>query len=514
MTRRRLLDIDVGQLDVLVDKYGIRQAWLNILATSIKDREDLAYILEDELFLGSETFEANILVGLSIGEIGVLYEYCVTHVDADSRRNNGQFFTPDDVASFMVKKTLDFPTGKWLDPCSGIGNLSWHLVDAQQEKEDFLVNSLVLSDKDELALLIARVLLTVHFQTKRKFLFYEIERNFVVLDFLKTRMNDIPAHDFVLVNPPYLATTCEDARFETAKSRDLYAYFLENIIKTSEGFVSITPQSFTNAAKFTSLRRLLLESYTHLSVYNFDNIPGNIFCGVKFGSKNSNKANSTRVAITVAKPGKGPHKITSLVRWRSAEREEMFDTIDNFLSEPELTTEFFPKVSSVFEPLYSRLISSRRLADIISRQPTNHALHIPSAPRYFISALKSPVSRVSQRTLYFCSVDDLNTAYLAVNSSLMYWWWRVRDGGMTLSLETLKSMPLPRFAIDLHLVDELETSEKVNRVYKRNAGVDQENVKHPAELIDKLNCVVIPEYRERLLATHQNTELVQTKFCP
>jgi 23S rRNA G2445 N2-methylase RlmL len=81
------------------------------------------------------------------------------------------------------------------------------------------------------------------------------------MDLFKTRneLDAIPIHDFVLVNPPYLSTVA-DSRFETAKAGDLYAYFMENIVKTSKGFISITPQSFTNAQKFDSLRNLLLKT--------------------------------------------------------------------------------------------------------------------------------------------------------------------------------------------------------------------------------------------------------------
>lgn len=519
-----LLNFDVNRMDELISRYGVRQLWKNILATRIQGHAGLKYILDDNEFSSVEILDDDLIFGLSIGEIGVLYEYCVASADSTSRKDNGQFFTPDDVAKFMVSKCLDFPSGKWLDPCSGIGNLAWHLVNAQVDKEDFLINKLILSDIDDLALLIARVLFTIDFQDKHDFLFNEIQGNFVQFDFLSAAENgslslfgedtlgSIPTHDFIIMNPPYLATKSEDKRFETYKSGDLYGYFLENAIKTSEGFVSITPQSFTNAGKFSDLRNLLLKKFNNLTIYNFDNIPGNIFKGIKFGSTNTNKMNSIRVAITVAKPGKGKNHITSLMRWRTSEREEMFANIENFLCEIELSEEYFPKVSSVFKDLYTSLGSSRKLGEILAARPTEHALYVPSAPRYFIPALIKPVSRTSQRTLYFNNAKDMQTAYLVINSSLMYWWWRVRDGGMTLSLETLKGLPIPEFKINKKLITELEESEKVNRVYKRNAGADQENVKHPSSLISKLNNLVMPEFKEQLISTHENSELVQMKF--
>ena len=100
-------------------------------------------------------------------------------------------------------------------------------------------------------------------------------------------------------------------------------------------------------------------------------------------------------------------------------------------------------------------------------------------------------------------------AYLVLNSSLTYWWWRVRDGGMTLSLETIKTVPLPEFSTSTDLIKALEDSEQVNKVYKMNAGAQQENVKHPLELIAQLNDLVMPAYASKLIRTHLNSELYQ-----
>ena len=519
-----ILDFDASQLDNLLNKYGIRNTWRGLLASHIQGDKRFAYILETPEFKGAKFFDEDVLSGLSIGEIGVLYEYSVTRVNSDSRKSNGQFFTPDDVAIFMAEFSRKFPSGKWLDPCSGIGNLSWHLVAIQDDPEQFLKENLILSDKDKLALLIARTLLTISFQRKRKDLFNEIAKNFVELDFLSVSSNEkflnfdtsnsldgIPQHDYVIVNPPYLATEV-DARFETARARDLYAYFMENIIKTSKGFISVTPQSFTNAGKFEDLRRLLLNNYNKITIFNFDNVPANIFRGIKFGSKNSNTANSIRAAITVAQPGRGKRQITSLLRWRSHEREDLFRQAPRHLSSVEFSEVFFPKVSKRFEPLYSQVCQLPRLGGTISRTETPYSLFVPSSPRYFISALKKPVKRASQHEIFFNSAKDRDIAYLLLNSSFMYWWWRVRDGGMTLSLETILSCPLLEFKLNESLIRRLEESETKNKVYKQNAGAAQENVKHPKTLISALNKVVIPQFASLLGDIHENSDLTSKTY--
>jgi hypothetical protein len=516
-----ILDFDSASLNKMLSSKGISSTWLALLAALIGDKSNSSYILKAPEFNGVQAASQNLLAGLSIGDIGVLYEYSVAYLDPASRKKNGQYFTPDDVAVLMATEAKKFPKGVWLDPCSGIGNLSWHLVNLQSDPEAFLRKYIVLSDRDALALLIARVLFTISFERDSKNLFYDIQEKFVVFDFLsvsdtqtlgpnESGLAQIPAHDFVIVNPPYLAIE-QDSRFETGRAGDLYAYFLENIIKTSRGFVSVTPQSFTNAEKFRPLRNLLIRSFPNITIYVFDNVPANLFRGIKFGSKNTNTANSVRAAITIAKSGKAEHRISSLLRWRSDQRQQLFSSLDLFLATIRLTEDYFPKVNPVFLKLYLESTGSQHqtLGALCASRPTEFELHVPTSPRYFISALKQPVDRSSQRTLYFRTKKDMDMAYLLINSSYMYWWWRVRDGGMTLSQETLFSLPVPSFANSAALVKKLEESEKVNKVYKQNAGAPRENVKHPQELVFQVTNLVKPAWAKSLLLTHENSEFVQ-----
>jgi hypothetical protein len=518
-----IYDFKIDELRDLLELEGLEKTWLRILATHLNSAEHFRYILKTKEFKNVSTYDRDLIANLSIGEIGVLYEYSVSYSNADSRKSNGQFFTPDDVALFMANKAKTFERGIWMDPCAGIGNLSWHLVAIQENPESFLLDRLIVMDIDKLALLIARTLLTVSFQDKCPDLFTRIAKRFVVFDFLSVSenrspdlfeasgtLNRIPLHDFVIVNPPYLATEV-DPRFETAQSGDLYSYFLENVIKTSKGFVSITPQSFTNARKFAPLRELMLSKFHNMTIYAFDNVPANIFKGIKFGSKNSNQVNSTRASILVAIEGPGKHQISPLMRWTSDEREEVFDKVDDFLSDVPLTRDFFPKVAKNFKDLYMEVVNNEPLGTILSPHPTNFPLHIPSAPRYFIPALMNPVSRASQKVVFFRNARDRKVAYMLINSSYFYWWWRVRDGGMTLSQETISSVPLIKFEVDESVISALKRSEKTNRVYKMNAGASQENVKHPVELLDRLNRIVKPEHADLLISLHQNSELKSVK---
>jgi hypothetical protein len=359
-----------------------------------------------------------------------------------------------------------------------------------------------------LALLIARFILSVAFQKNDPRLFETIKPRFVVADYLLSE--NLPKYDHAILNPPYVMAEA-DPRFETSEAGDLYAYFLEKVIKTTSGFVSITPQTFTNGHKFTSLRRLLLNHFNDIAVYCFDNVPDNIFKGIKFGSKNTNTANSTRAGIIVAlnevRSNEQMFMITPLLRWRADEREELLNSIDSFLTRVSPTESSFPKIQKELVSLYNSARKHQRtLLHLVSQRPTPYKLIVPSTPRYFISALKTPVERSSFKTLYFFSEQEMNQAYLLINSSYMYWWWRINDGGMTLSEKTLLTLPLiDTGPINTSLIAKLERSEKENRVVKKNAGKDNENVKHPPDLIKELNTYLTPKYVTELAWVHNNS---------
>lgn len=508
-SRSIINNLPIQDFNLALDHLGLEKTWHSVLATYLNNlvRNDLKYILKEDEFKNVEIQKTNFLDGLSIGEISALYEYSLSYIDNDKRKQEGQYFTPDDVAQIMAKKALTFPKNKiWIDPCSGVGNLSFWLIKYQENQEDFLKNNIYFIDRDKLALFIAQVILVINFQKKDSKLFKNIKPHFIVTDFLLS--DKLPKYDYAILNPPYAASE-QDIHFETSKIADLYAYFLEKIIKTSAGFISITPQTFTNGRKFNSLRKLLLNNFTVLDVYCFDNVPDNIFRGIKFGSKNTNIVNSTRAGIIVAKQtdNKQIFRITPLLRWRVKERQKLLDSVDNFLTEIKPREDIFPKLQKDLLPLYDFAKKQTKiLAHLLSQKPTQYKLTVPSTPRYFISALKRTVERSSFKTLYFYNEKERNIAYLLLNSSYMYWWWRINDGGMTISEKTLLTLPvINEILIDKNLLLKIEQSEKTNCVIKKNAGKDNENVKHDYSLISEINRAVSPRFANALELIHNNS---------
>jgi len=505
-------------LDNYLEYLGIKKTWISILATRIKNsnNEKLYYILNTKEFLGHIILDNDLIDTLTIGQISLLYEYSLSFNNQDKKEQLGQFFTPDDVSQFVAKKTNCFPQNKiWLDLCSGIGNLSFYLLKEQKDPETFLKNNLYLLDVDGLALLIARTLFTIYFQNNDNQLFNNIRNRFITTDFL-LNYYEVPNFDYIITNPPYgyMDGSVYNIYGSSIKRKNKYAVILKNIlVLKTKGFVSITPISFIYSKNYIDLRDLLVKRMNDIRIYCFDNIPDRIFDSFKFGSKNTNKVNSTRIAITIAQHKEEIKettlKITPLLRWKREQRNILFNNIDSFLEETPVDKNIFYKQYKELKDLFNEAMAySKKLKDLLCDKPTQYKLIVPTTPRYFISATKRDIKRSSYKVLYFNNKEDYDYAYLLLNSSYIYWWWKICDNGMKLSNDCLFSLPIPNeYKKNYNLVKKLEKSEKNNLVTKNNAGKENENIKHELSLIDEINKFLFPKYATNLLKLHNNTDV-------
>ncbi|WP_395639661.1 N-6 DNA methylase [Pseudolysinimonas sp.] len=506
---RRILYARVEQVREGIERLGIDALWQSLVAVhALRVGGPATAAILADLPRRDPTWQLDLLDGLQMDERSVLYEYSLAYVDRVDRKASGQFFTPDDVARFLADRATTFPDGTWIDPCCGVGNLSFWLAAAQPDPAAFVAERLVLVDRDPRALLIARALLATEFAVDAAGYAALADRSRVA-DALS---DELPAFDFALLNPPYVVVPRDD-RFETAEARDLYAYFIERMLTLGRGVVAISPQSFTAGRKFADFRRLLVRRLEVMDVYCFDNVPDNVFRGVKFGSQNTNRVNSTRAAVLVGLAGDPVavrrHRITPLLRWRAHERDDLFAAADDFLAElqpDELRA--FPKVGAALVPLHrAMLLAQTTIGDLTVIGPTAYPLDVPVTPRYFLSAVRRVLDRGHVHRLFFATAEDRDRAAVVLNSSLAYWWWRVYEGGITVAKATLASVPVPLESAPASLVRALEASERDNVVVKQNAGRRNENVKHPWRLLRDLNRAVAPDFVDALLATHANSHL-------
>lgn len=462
-----------------------------VAARTCTDRPDLAPALTSLLGVGSE--KNNILAGLSVGEIGICYEALLATLDRGKRRSAGQFFTPDDASEFMAARSTDFPTGTWLDPACGVGNLSWHVAAAQDDPAEFVRERLVLIDKDETALLTAVAIIAADFAAPGDTgAVVKLHERAQVRDFLSR--DPLPAFDFAILNPPY-AHAAPKPGYATGATKDLFAYFLERVARESTGFIAVTPASFVSIPKFASLRNCLNSRAPGGDVYVFDNVPDTLFRGFKFGSYNTSTTNFVRAAITVANPSYQAWRITPILRWAAASRERMFARAHELLSPRRIGPHGeWVKVPPSLLPLWDAMSEApTTLGDLVVRGPTEHSLTIATTPRYYISASFRDLDRTSKTVLYFDSRADQERAALVLNSSLTYLWWRALDGGVSLPKRVLLSVPVPAIVGDVcALAELLEHSEERSVVTKLNAGRVNENIKHSPEVTAAVDAAVIP----------------------
>ena len=106
---------------------------------------------------------------------------------------------------------------------------------------------------------------------------------------------------------------------------------MEKILEENVAGVIITPHSFMGGSTFKVLREEMVEKGGY--IFSFDNVPGNIFKGKKYGIFNSNEANSTRAAITIVDPKMKGYYISPFIRFKTEEREQVLnnDFLDSLL---------------------------------------------------------------------------------------------------------------------------------------------------------------------------------------
>ena len=474
-------NLELYKQDVLL--FGLKQTWLNLNS----------YILNYG-YCNQNKF-------LNIENLSELYEMGLALESKKNKKDNGQYYTPNDVSFVAANWFKDLKGENICDVACGTGKLILAYLDILgKEKTINLIKNgkLYLYDIDETALSICKTILLVKYGKELSEYIHDIH-----CDFLSKNIS-LPQNCKVISNPPYsnVKTLSKDwySTVITVKTKELYAMFMEKIIKQSEASVIISPYSFIGGNKFYSLR-VLMNNYNGFIV-SFDNVPGNIFCGKKHGVFNTNTSNSVRAAITVVE-NKENYKgfmLTPLIRFKNEERTHLLkpDILKNFINERyQIISKQNPAYCKCFKQLDKiwgmwKEKSKKFLGEFIS-QFGQYILSMPNTCRYFTTASKGLLNRRGQIVLRFGDKNIFNFVFCLINSFFAYWYWRLFDGGVTYPKSLLLSMPV---FFDLLTENDKEffnniTNEMINNasnfiITKNNIGI-QENIKYPKEYRDKIN---------------------------
>lgn len=455
-----------------------------------------AHILNHVQINGTDKF-------LNPNNFGAMYEAGLAELDKNDKKKSGQYFTPSDVSKLMASWLKELSGSNICDVGCGTGNLILAYLDLIGKKHtvELLKNRRVyLYDFDKVAITIAQYSIALIYGFE-----YLGNINIVYGDFLNTNIV-LPENSKIISNPPYAKYgvvpeqwTKSKIQFET---KELYAAFMEKIITSNNTGVIITPFSYLGGSKFQKLRNLL-------SMYNgfivaFDNVPGNIFNGRKHGIFNTNTANSVRAAITVVENInylKG-FKTTHLIRFKNEERNELLksEVLKSQLSEKyqitNLESKMFARCHVKLENCFYNWTtkSSSVIKDMLATKESEHTLYMPNTCRYYTTASKKKLMRGGYLTISVEDVDKFNYLYCLINSSFVYWWWRIYDGGITYPVSLFNSIPVFYNLLNeedkvylSNIACEMISNENQYTVTKMNAGSIQENIKFPKKYRDAIN---------------------------
>ncbi len=439
---------------------------------------------------------------LNVKNFGEMYEIGLAVRDKQLKKNNGQYYTPDDIAQVMSKWFDTLDGSNICDVACGTGKLILTFLDLiGKEKAVQLIRDgkLFLYDNDAIALNVCKTSILLKYGKDLK-----DKINIVCGDFMSKNIS-LPENCKVISNPPYTAIQHVGKDWKETpvlnNSRELYAVFMEKIITNCKSAVIITPYSFISGTKFYSLRKII-NRYSG-EIYSFDNVPGNIFCGRKHGIFNTNTSNSVRAAITVLKTEGDAEgfRLTPMIRFKSSERQKLLkcEVLENFLSESrqkisDKITAYY-KCFKELQPLFDCLIQkseNHKLEELVSKNG-QYTLSMPNTCRYFTTAFPGIMNRNGQTVLHFNDEKKFDYVYCLINSSFAYWHWRLYDGGITYPSGLLMKMPIiyNRLSEDDHKFFK-ETFDEMSRragefvIKKNNVGI-QENIKYPRLYRDAIN---------------------------
>ena len=494
-------------IDALMRDHTITDAMLMVLSAYERDhRPDLIMTwLDDVPPAGLDT------TPLSSDDIGELYEYMLAADDKDAKKRLGKYYTPGDVAPFLATSLMGQarPGMRIIDPCCGSGSLTLSTLSIADDPWTLVRNRLLICDIDPMAVVITRTLVAAAFAPRGVT---------VAPDDIPARVGDfldgavaISDDDAIIMNPPY-GRIPNGYPYDDNRSRDMYALFMGRAMAAGV-MVAITPQSFIGGERFADLRSRLSANGS-VDVIAYDNVPGHIFTGRKHGVFNSNTSNSVRAAITVTRRGAGGVRITPLIRWRTNERRDLFAMSNRLLSAaPAMKTiggEAWPKCPG---PCSWLLSCGRRDMASLMTEDGDIAIDIPSTLRYRTSAaMVMPLNRSSLIHVTFRDRDSADLAYVIMNSSLAYAWWRVWDGGITLTSSLFRTIPVPD-GFDAAAVRDrarwMREHEHEHVAVKMNAGKPNDSIRWDDEDIHLNNMALLPRLADdamsRLEAFHANS---------
>lgn len=431
---------------------------------------------------------------------------------SDARKNNGVYYTANDVVKFIYANTIKSLYGiikpsnlhvldlngipynslcfykKVFDPTCGTGEF---LLVALSIKLDLLdlhkrhvsnaniinvMDTIYGNDINEESIIITKIRLYLYVLNR-----YGVERTigickkmidkFFSIDFINKPNNFDKKFEIIIGNPPYV----EDSKCNTIplkKYGNVYANVLDNSISilSDNGAIGfVIPLSYVSTPRMKIIRNVLLNNLNDQYILSYCDRPDCLFPGVHqklcilIGNKKSNRQT---------------HKIfTSDYKfWYKEERERLFENTSTVLN-LRYNEDYIPKLGNEMEvSIFDKIVSKEiKLYDAL--QSGTESIYLNMRAAFWIKAFMQEHNSGEYKK-YQCKNKNWKDLIMCVtNSSLFWWYWVCTSDCWHITHKELKGFTIPNIdfssAVSRNLSKLAKNLEKQLEKTKKYVGTKQ-----------------------------------------
>lgn len=295
------------------------------------------------------------------GDLTDIYQ----RVDLEYRRSRGQFFTPPDVAAFMVRYGIEGGAKTMLDPACGLGIF----IDKMLELYGGKCNIQGIDNDPSMVNACHLVIKERHGAKSGKVKLYNT-------DYLESDGSE--KVDFLVCNPPYInfhdfdrglvLKIRDDFGVKFSMLTNIYALFMvraKHSVKDGGRIAFITPSEFFYTGYGKTLKKFLLENFTIDSFITFD-FDSPVFEGALTTATISlmiNKKPESDHHVRFIKTNRDMDAVMEMTR-AGKRNGPCANTIRQDLIDPNVKWQCYFEKSPVPESIMARLVPLSRMADV------------------------------------------------------------------------------------------------------------------------------------------------------
>lgn len=469
-----------------------------------------------------------------------------------SKRASGIFYTPSDVADYVVRQTIKLTNearparespGRWLDPACGTGcflvSVLYNLADAHEldcglTALEFAAEHLFGIDLSPMAIQSAAFVLflccngTADPGIPAKHWITTLRRNLAVCDATTIYSTDALGRllaplaegvDHVVTNPPYIRGKCADqlslipnktAGNNKHSGEEVHLAYVGLMLRLTRrpaacgGLVIPLSLSFSSKKSHQEIRATMRKTGASWWIANFDRTPDSLF-GDDVKTRNA-------IVFFRRDPACRPElHTTELLRWNSRNRGTLFANIKFQKHEqPLISTAPFPKIGDPFGgqllQFFERPAVNRMHEDIERVCKPKGDLRLlrngMTAYNWLPFELSIADTVADNRTFHYWRArhdTDLYAVFAILMSRFSYWLWRVWGDGFHLTDSFIRSMPISVASLEHRVQNELaalgrqlDTEMRHYPAVSSNAGVN--NVSYCAycceQVLDSIDNII------------------------